>query len=300
MTQKAALFLALAYGLCWGLIAGFYVLAPNGQSAQVVLGACMLTPALAVLAVQRGVYGAPWAEVGLRWRWSWWYAVALALPMGLAVLTTGASALVPGTNWASPSTQVLDLVAQLAPDRVAEVRQQLEAYGAWIDVVLVASQFANAAIAAPTFAGVLALGEELGWRGLLHAECARYGFWGGAAAVGVAWGLWHAPMIVFLGHNYPEHPWLGVAMMVVLCVLLSPLFAFLRERADTVLAAAIVHGAFNALAALPYLLVAGRSNLWIGPTGVAGLTVLLAANLALAWYRASGQTRTISLSVPLA
>ncbi len=291
MTKKAALFLVFAYGLCWSLQVGYHLLAPDAGLVGVVLAVSMFTPALAAVLVHKGLYGGALAEIGLRWRWSGWLAVAAIAPVALVLAMLPASALMPGANFAPVIEQVLDRVREADPGRVDEVRRSLEGQGAWLGPLLLGSLLVAGPLAGATVNAVPALGEELGWRGLLQAEFGRWGFWRGSAAVGVAWGLWHAPAIVLFGHNYPDHPWLGVTMMTVLSVALSPLLAFLRAQAGTVLAAAVAHGTLNAVAAAPYLFVAGASNLWIGPTGVAGLAVLLAANAALAWTRASNRSR---------
>lgn len=47
-----------------------------------------------------------------------------------------------------------------------------------------------------TVNAVFAFGEEFGWRGYLLWELAPWGFWRASFAIGVVWGLWHAPIIV--------------------------------------------------------------------------------------------------------
>jgi membrane protease YdiL (CAAX protease family) len=103
----------------------------------------------------------------------------------------------------------------------------------------------------------------------------------------VVWGLWHAPLIA-QGHNYPEHPWIGVGLMVVFCTLWAPILGWLRSRSGSVIAAAIAHGAINASAGLPLLVIAGGGDLTVGLTGLAGLAVALGVNLLLL---ATGQGR---------
>jgi membrane protease YdiL (CAAX protease family) len=296
MTRPAVRYLALAYGLCWSLQIGYHLLAPDAGLVGLVLTLSMFTPALAVVIVQEGLGGGSLADVGLRWRWSPWLVVAAVAPVVVVLAMLPASALVPGAGFASVSAQILDLVREAAPEQVEAVRRDLEASGPWLPALVLGGSVVAAPLAGATVNAIPALGEELGWRGLLQAEFGRWGFWRGSAAVGVAWGLWHAPAIVLFGHNYPDHPWLGVAMMTALAVALSPPLAFLRERAGTVLAAAVAHGTLNAVAALPYLFVAGRGRLWIGVTGVAGLAVLLAVNAAVAWARADAGPRAPAAS----
>lgn len=91
-----------------------------------------------------------------------------------------------------------------------------------------------------------ALGEELGWRGWLLPKLMPLGVVPAILISGVIWGLWHAPLIL-LGYNYPTAPgWLGLTMMVGMCILVGAVFGWLRLRSGTVWPAALAHGAFNA------------------------------------------------------
>lgn len=102
-------------------------------------------------------------------------------------------------------------------------------------------------LAAVTVNAILALGEEVGWRGFLYYTLApRLGYVKTAVAVGVLWGFWHATAILFLGHNYPTRRLEGALIFPLFTVMLSfPLF-LLREFSGSVLPAASMHGALNA------------------------------------------------------
>ncbi|WP_130178510.1 CPBP family intramembrane glutamic endopeptidase [Cryobacterium sp. SO1] len=95
---------------------------------------------------------------------------------------------------------------------------------------------------------VPALGEELGWRGWLLPKLMPLGTVPAIVISGVIWGLWHAPMVL-LGYNYPDAPgWLGLTMMVGMCILVGAVFGWLRLRSDSVWPAALAHAAFNGAA----------------------------------------------------
>jgi membrane protease YdiL (CAAX protease family) len=127
---------------------------------------------------------------------------------------------------------------------------------------------------------LVAMGEEAGWRGFLHRELQPLGFWRSSAFTGVVWGLWHAPLIV-QGHNYPQHPMAGVALMVVFTTLLAPLLAWVRRESQSTWGPALAHGVLNGSAGLALVLLRGGDDLTVGVTGLSGLTVLTLANLAL-------------------
>lgn len=74
-------------------------------------------------------------------------------------------------------------------------------------------------------------GEEFAWRGYLLPKLGtRYSPVAAAVLTGVIWGIWHAP-IVAAGYNYgEEHPLLGIAAMIVFCVVIGTIAGFLFLR----------------------------------------------------------------------
>ncbi|MFH1484694.1 MAG: CPBP family intramembrane glutamic endopeptidase, partial [Chloroflexota bacterium] len=138
-------------------------------------------------------------------------------------------------------------------------------------------------VAGVTINAVAGFGEELGWRGFLQKELGFLGFWKSSAVIGVIWGVWHAP-IILQGHNYPQHPQVGVLMMIVFTLLLSPIFSYARLKAKSVIAAAIIHGSLNGTVALSIMLIVGGDDLTVGVTGLAGFIVLALVNVALFGY----------------
>lgn len=132
-------------------------------------------------------------------------------------------------------------------------------------------------IAGLTINGLFAFGEEYGWRGVLAEQLRPLGVLRSNLVIGVLWGLWHAPIIIGMGHNYGSQWALGVPMMVAWTVPLSFLLTWVRARAKSVLAPAILHGAYNGTIGIFALLIIG-GNLFISlPMGwlmVAVLTIL--------------------------
>ena len=135
--------------------------------------------------------------------------------------------------------------------------------------------------------GLFAFGEEYGWRGVLADELAPLGPVRANVLTGVMWGLWHAPMIL-LGYNYGVDRLAGVVMM---CVWLVP-FSFLLWRArlfsGSVVAPAVIHGAFNGSAGFFVMLVSGHTRLWTAPIGLLG-AVTLSIVASAAWFLTLGR-----------
>ena len=280
MTKKSVYFIGLAYVLCWTIAFSYF---SGGGSVQdpyfsLVALACMFTPALAALLVQKVFYHAPLEELGLSFTFNRWFVGAWLLPVGLVGFAIGASALVPGASLSFGMEAVSSqLEGVVSAEQAAELRSEMEGMGPALPFVLIGGSILAALVAGPTINAVPALGEELGWRGLLQKELAPLGFWRASGFVGVVWGIWHLPLIIH-GYNYPDHPVAGVFMMTLMTVLLAPIFAYVQQKAESVLAPAILHGVYNALAGLPLLVVMGGDRLTIGMTGAAGAAVLLLVN----------------------
>jgi membrane protease YdiL (CAAX protease family) len=151
--------------------------------------------------------------------------------------------------------------------------------------LLLTAQIAASFTLAPLFNTLFAMGEELGWRGYLLPKLLVLGEIPAMLISGVIWGLWHAPVIL-QGHNYPEHPLLGVGMMIVFTVLLGIFFSWLYLKTKSPWAPALGHGTVNAVAGLPLLFLTGV-DLTLGGalTSVSGWLALAALVGVLYWKK---------------
>ncbi|MEM4805228.1 MAG: CPBP family intramembrane glutamic endopeptidase [Thermofilaceae archaeon] len=142
-----------------------------------------------------------------------------------------------------------------------------------------------------------ALGEELGWRGYMFDLLERRLTARGVVAIGVAWGLWHASATMLLGHNYGSNRLLGgFILFPVFTTLLSIPHMLLVEAADSVLPAASLHGAVNALWGLTVVatglpLEARELYTGLGLAGFAAWAILDALIIKLRLMRARGDGR---------
>lgn len=251
------------FGLSWGAYLLFYLLGGGLEAApQATLFGLlyMWIPGLVALyfARREGV------SLGLSLRPNRFWLFAWLFPVILTLLSVPLS--LPFAPWRG----LLDLYQGLPPEAAALPKPLM-----FLLVLL------SALLAGATVNLLAALGEELFWRGYLWERLRERGFWPASLEIGFYWGLWHAPLVL-AGHNYPREPLLGVPMMILFTLLLTPALLWVRERGGSVLAAALLHGTLNALAGLSLLLVERTHDLLVGVVGLPGLFGMALFNL---WLR---------------
>jgi membrane protease YdiL (CAAX protease family) len=91
-----------------------------------------------------------------------------------------------------------------------------------------------------------ALGEEIGWRGLLVPRLhARFGFTTAALLSGLVWTLWHTPILLFADYNAGTPAWFALPCFTVLVVSGATIFAWYRLRSGSLWTAAFLHASHN-------------------------------------------------------
>ena len=264
--RMATEFLILAFGIAWMSAVGLYAFDVALQSLTGliwVVVSYMWAPAIAAMVVQYRHRGTL-QGMGIRLGSIRWILVAWLIPIPLVACILVIALAFPGTEFTTdPIIFLLEL--GLPPSEAQEAVEALED----LPVPLWFLLLVGGLQAGITINAVAAFGEELGWRGLLLSELAQFGFWKASVAIGVLWGVWHAP-IIFLGHNFPDQPMLGIIVMTGATVALSPIYTYVTVRAQSVLAPSVLHGTFNAVAPLSLIYVAG-SMVIISPVGMAGI-----------------------------
>ena len=235
----------------------------------VMSAGAMLIPLLAVILTQV-IFKEPVLKgAGISFKINrWWWIGWLLIPV-IAMLTLGATLLMPGAQW-TPDGEMVQQTLRNMPEGV----------GVWglIGITLLSGLFAGISINA-----LFAFAEEVAWRGFLMKEFKGKKFLSAVLWIGIIWGLWHAPLILN-GHNYPQHPVGGVFMMVILCILLTTMLIYFRKKSGSVIVASIMHGTINAVAGITVLVVTPANDLLYGSAGMAGMIVLLAVNVCLYLY----------------
>ncbi|MEH2072422.1 MAG: CPBP family intramembrane glutamic endopeptidase [Nostoc sp.] len=289
--KKVWLFLGLTFLFNYLLV--ILYLALGGKwvvpGSLIITTTYMFIPMLVTVAIQKLIYHEPLQKpLGISFKFNSWFLVAWLLPPILVFTTFVVSLLFPGVEY---SPEMAGLFAQLetvlSPEKLQQVRTEIAA----LPIPLIWISLIQSLIAGATINAVAAFGEELGWRGLLQKELNFLGFWKSSVIIGLIWGIWHAPLII-QGHNYPQHPLLGVLMMTIFTLLLSPIFSYIRLKSQSVIATSILHGTLNATAGLSILAIKGGNDLTVGITGFAGFIVLVTVNIGLFIYEYAGTKRS--------
>ncbi|HYD88151.1 MAG TPA: CPBP family intramembrane glutamic endopeptidase [Vitreimonas sp.] len=269
-TKKSAIFLAVAFAISWAItIGGHYAGLKEslGLAGPILLLSAMMTgPAISALICAFAFEkGRRVDALGLRFRPNIWWLLAWAIPIALA---------------AGSVVLTLVLSDRTFVDIGEASRQAAEAQGQdfsqmppWLTssaFIVILAITLGALINAP----ILTFTEELGWRGYLHDLWRPFGFWRASLGTGFVWGLWHAPAIFFYGLNYPDNAALGIGLFTLFCMLLSPILTLVRDRAGSVWAAGIFHGAFNAVGGLTLGMVSEPIFPWNGIVGIGGFLAL--------------------------
>lgn len=269
--RKILTYVLWLYGLSFGISTLFFLsgLGSNTMLLFIFMTGYMFIPLIAVLIVQKLMYKEAIARPLLfTGRPNKWWLVAMVLPLLFVGLTALVASLFPGVTLDLGMENYINTVDPAMND----LFQNLPFHPLW----LLAGQ---SLIGGITINAILAFGEEIGWRGFLLREFRELGFWKASLFIGFIWGLWHAPLILFAGHNYPSTPVLGVLMMTVFCMLTSPIMSLITIKSRSIFPAAFFHGVINGSASLGIMIVAGGNpELLNGLTGIAGFILLLIVN----------------------
>lgn len=288
---------ALFYGIAFGgatvvALATFGVrhwLGPAAAIPALVMTAVlyMPMPLVAGLVVERASGRRPLiADEWRALRTSFWRtyarnAAATVLAIAAVVVAAGLIAWLAGAL-AVPGAGPLVTSDAEFHDRMVQTNPALAGTPLPSLVVFVPMVLAQGILAGLTVNGLFAFGEEYGWRGVLAEELRPLGAVRANLLTGVLWGLWHAPIIILMGHNYGSEWGWGVLVMVAWVTPFSFLLWLVRERTGSVLAPAMLHGAGNGVLGVFTYLVADGNVLVALPVGLL-LAVTMAVVAVVAW-----------------
>lgn len=278
--KKGIQFIVLTCFVSW-VIAGVAIALGLNEAkglAYTVFGAFyMLIPATCAIILQKVHKEKPFKNLNVSFRFNRWFIVAGAIPILLTFITLGINLFFPNISF---SINLEGFISRLPADQAALAAEQLLKFPPAVFLLLTLIQVI---IAGYTINAFFAFGEELGWRGYLLNALKGKKFLTVSLIIGFVWGLWHFPLIL-IGHNYPQHPILGVGMMIIWCILLSPVITYIVIKSKSVITAAIYHGTLNAVAGIVTFYIVGGNDLVNGVTGISGFIALLLINTAFFMY----------------
>jgi membrane protease YdiL (CAAX protease family) len=285
-----ALFTVLAFAISWTIWLGLRALGvPFPLRASLGMFGPALAALLARLVRRQGLSDAGLRLVGRGRSGAFRIYLAAYLIPPLLIAAGIVLALLTGVqHWAFAEN--LQASARATTDALARSGQQLPpGYSAQQQVLSgVLISIALAFTLGILFNMIFTFGEEFGWRGYLLPRLSPLGGIYAAIITGIIWGLWHAPVIVLDGYNYPGHPWLGLGMMVIATVSLSMIFAWLRFRSGSIWPSTLAHAAINAQDGFGLLLLSRADSLLGVPFGIIGLVPVIALAI---WLAATGRLK---------
>jgi len=260
------IFAFLLAWIIWGMLA-LLGISLSSSVGTVVVAFSMFMPAIAVLIIKKINGGMRILEPSIKPKFKGnvrWYLCAWLIPIGAFILGGILYFIIFRNQFDTTLENVRSTLTSqrgVAPtDSAVQTAMFLQ-----ILVGITINSF---------FSMILALGEEIGWRGFLFpavrnrtTEVKAY------ILCGIIWGLWHAPIIA-LGHNYGTgyfgFPWLGILAMCPTCIAMGTFLSYITGKSGSIWPTAIGHGTINAVSGLPSLFLTKESITLINSKGSLG------------------------------
>jgi len=288
--RRAWRFLAWTFGIGWGLalLLGLALgPAPDADTAELsptaglvrgayaALGLLMLVlPAVVTVVLTRRAavplprYGLPGDAPG---------AAAWLAPM-VALVLSGLATLLP----VIAGVAEFDLRGTGEVERLGAEGRFVEALELKLDLeedpAPVPRRIASGLLLGVTLGLLVALGTELGWRGLLLTELGQLGpAWTGLVCGAIA-AVWCAPL-VWVAVAAGETDWSGAVLRLTAYALLGIVLAWARTATASVLTPAALVGTWATLGGVPALAISGGTHLQLEVARLAAVAIVAVALL---------------------
>ncbi len=278
--KKIILFLIITFSITWSIEIGFWLLGgkwiPPSSLTIYLSMLIMYIPAIGAIIVEKLIYKKNLKELGISFKFNKWWIIAWIIPLLISLLSILASLLFPEVSFSSIGEGIVDRYKNIIPpEQLYEFEKKMLStpFLQKFTILII-----NDMIFGLTINAIFAFGEELGWRGFLTKYLGKMSFLKNSLLIGLIWGIWHAPLVL-QGHNYPTYRIEGVFMMTAFCILLTPIFTFIRFQSKSVIPCAIMHGTINSTAGISIIFLKGGNELYNGIFGIAGLFVLFIVDL---------------------
>jgi hypothetical protein len=264
-------FLIITFAITFALegalvLSGFRFEAIPGAFGQIVVAIAMWVPTVATLITVKLVTHEEPALGNLRsGSWKPYVSAAIIMPMCFAIIYGITWALgLAQPDWTLDQFRAMFITAGINFPPIPNPAQAL------------LGLFFASIVVAPFFNGLIALGEEIGWRGYLLPRLMPLGRTRAYLILGVIWGLWHMPLVL-IGFTYPGQPILGTLMFVAMTTAIGIYINELTLQNNSCVLAAWAHGIFNCQKLGVWSLLFPQVNPLVGGfSGVIGILVWLA------------------------
>lgn len=223
VAHKSLVFVGIAFGISWiPLYPQWRETMPSLAPLFFLLGP-VLSAIICALLFERG---RRLEALGLRFRPNLWWLIALLTPLALGLVAAGANIIIAGQDL---------LIAQNWQHALAKLGD-----------IAQARYLSNPWALLPACILLALVTEEPAWRGYLYYIWRDFGFWRSSFRVGLLWGLWHWPMLL-LGVS---GEYVGIWELLVftgITIILATYATLIRDRAGSVIAVALFHGAWNSV-----------------------------------------------------
>ncbi|MGY1700219.1 CPBP family intramembrane glutamic endopeptidase [Geodermatophilus sp. SYSU D00766] len=138
---------------------------------------------------------------------------------------------------------------------------------------------------------IVAIGEEVGWRGYLLPRLIDTGLPRPVLAHGLIWAAWHLPLALGAGYAAGSSLVVSVPLLVVQITAAGFVLAWLRLSSGSVWPAVLFHGVWNAVVQTAFdpATTGAAATTWVGESGI--LTTLAVIGVAVLLWRRSPTSR---------
>lgn len=292
MNKQIIIYIIVSFGFSWAvalityLNGGFQVF---GKLAILPAYAYMCGPAVGALVCAYAYEkGRRVKALGVTGPINKYLPIAWAIALSILVIALLISWAGPGISPADPVQSNIALIDQMDLSEADKSMAMSQLEWPFMGVVL----FFASIFLGPLINWPLMLSEELGWRGYLWDQLKTKGFWAASWITGGLWGVWHVP-IILMGHNYPKMPVLGSLLFIGLCLLMGPVYSWIRLKSGSVWGPCLLHGTTNGAAGYFLLAQSSMDMPWKGLLGIGGFIALgLTVLIIWACYRKTPLTIT--------
>lgn len=278
--KQFIIYMIVAFGTAWILEIVASIFHNNGNVTvfTVLLMIAMYMPFLGALISRIPLKGMGWVP-HLKGRiryifFSLWIPVLLSILGGVLFFAIFPNAF---------DTEFITLRSQLEQ---AGALDKLEAQGITIPIYILITSI-QAITFAPFLNMFVALGEEVGWRGVLYFYLKdKLGITKGRILGGTIWGCWHWPVMILAGYEYGKEyigaPVLGPIVFCVSTIATGILLDYVYEKTETIWMPSLMHGAINAFTIFLYVIKPEYANkLILGPVHIGIISMVPLVTMAI-------------------